>query len=250
MGRYSCDSNGKCKDVGEGKGRYDDAKCGGTCVSSSTEKKYSCNSNGECVEKVGGRYTDATCGGSCSGPNTTKKYSCKSGSCVEDVNGTYSESTCGGNCSSNNNTNDTCPYPNTPFSNSKEGNEFRKWVHENHKDWAVDNNLDFSYPKYNNCKYMRKAYNKFGKEYEESGNGSGNNNVSTGTMTADKQKELFDKLISSGRIYDGFLIQIAPDVKDKVGKNDYEWTYIKKYTIERDATGKIIKIGNVFKNKK
>jgi hypothetical protein len=138
----------------------------------------------------------------------------------------------------------SCSYPSTPFADREEGDEFRKWMHEKHKDWAVDNNLDISYPSFNNCKYMRKAYYKFGKEYEETGHSSGTQNGGTGTITAENQKEFFDKLITSGRIYDGFLIQIAPDVMDKIGKNLYEWTYIKKYNIERDTTGKIVKIGD------
>ena len=32
--------------------------------------------------------------------------------------------------------------------------------------------------------------------------------------------------------YGGILVQIGPDVVDKIGKNLYEWTYIKKYNID------------------
>lgn len=54
-------------------------------------------------------------------------------------------------------------YPETPFKNSTEGNAFRKWVNDNHKDYATSIKLDPT-GKFNNA-YIRKAYQKYGTEY-------------------------------------------------------------------------------------
>ena len=47
--------------------------------------------------------------------------------------------------------------------NSTEGNAFRKWVNDNHTDYAKSIKLDPT-GKYNNA-YIRKAYQKYGTEY-------------------------------------------------------------------------------------
>jgi len=50
----------------------------------------------------------------------------------------------------------TCPYPNTPFENRSQGNDFRKWVNDNYSSVAKEIDLDRT-GDYNNC-YIRKAY--------------------------------------------------------------------------------------------
>ena len=50
-----------------------------------------------------------------------------------------------------------CMYSSTPFTNTTEGNDFRKWVRENFNDYAISINLS-STGEFNNCNYIRKAY--------------------------------------------------------------------------------------------
>ena len=50
-----------------------------------------------------------------------------------------------------------------PFSNKKEGNDFREWVNENHPKYAKEINLGRSGSHTNS--YILKAYKKFGKDY-------------------------------------------------------------------------------------
>jgi len=50
-----------------------------------------------------------------------------------------------------------CQFPDTPFKNGEEGNEFRKWVRDNFYDYAVQIDLSSS-GSFNNCNYIRKAY--------------------------------------------------------------------------------------------
>ena len=50
-----------------------------------------------------------------------------------------------------------------PFKNQAEGDAFRRYVNDNHTDWAVANKLDRS-GLYNNW-YISKAWKEFGSEY-------------------------------------------------------------------------------------
>jgi len=75
----------------------------------------------------------------------------------------------------------------TPFTNSEEGNKFRAWVNDNYPDYAKEIDLDRVNSKYDNST-IRKAWAKYGKEYQEktggvttnapqpSGGGQGANN--------------------------------------------------------------------------
>ena len=75
----------------------------------------------------------------------------------------------------------------TPFRNSEEGNKFRAWVNDNYPDYAKEIDLDRVNSKYDNST-IRKAWAKYGKEYQEktggvttnapqpSGSGQGANN--------------------------------------------------------------------------
>ena len=86
-----------------------------------------------------------------------KKYSCKNNTCVEDTNGSYSEPTCGGACKKKVVNVTPCTYPSTNFKSTTEGNEFRKFMHDNFKSYATSIKLDLTGPK-DNCNYVRKAY--------------------------------------------------------------------------------------------
>lgn len=55
----------------------------------------------------------------------------------------------------------------TPFTTDEEGNAFRKWVNDNHAEWAKKNQLDPSGKKDN--PYIRKAYKEFKEEYIKKG---------------------------------------------------------------------------------
>ena len=157
MAKYSC-KNGKC--VSDANGRYSTSNCDNNC--GNFVKKYSCKNN-QCVEDPNGRYTDANCGGACSS-SSVKKYSCKNNQCVEDPNGRYTDASCGGACKSSNPVippvnpqPQVCTYPSTNFKSKTEGNEFRKFMHDNFKTYATSINLDVAGPK-DNCNYIRKAY--------------------------------------------------------------------------------------------
>jgi len=50
-----------------------------------------------------------------------------------------------------------CTYPSTNFKSTTEGNEFRKFMHDNFKSYATSIKLDVTGPK-DNCDYIRKAY--------------------------------------------------------------------------------------------
>ena len=52
-----------------------------------------------------------------------------------------------------------------PFNTKEEGNKFRAWVNDNYSDWASANSLDRS-GSHNNS-YIKKAWKKFGTEYNE-----------------------------------------------------------------------------------
>lgn len=51
-----------------------------------------------------------------------------------------------------------------PFKNQAEGDAFRRYVNDNHTDWAVANKLDRS-GSYNNW-YISKAWKEFGSDYK------------------------------------------------------------------------------------
>jgi hypothetical protein len=53
-----------------------------------------------------------------------------------------------------------------PFKSKDEGNVFRAWVNDNHKDWAKKNKLSRT-GDYNN-KYIKKAWKEFGEEWQKS----------------------------------------------------------------------------------
>lgn len=55
--------------------------------------------------------------------------------------------------------------PDTPFKNSKEGNEFRQWVNNTYPKYANSINLDRE-GNYNN-NYIKKAWSKYGDEYSK-----------------------------------------------------------------------------------
>ena len=52
-----------------------------------------------------------------------------------------------------------------PFKNKKEGNVFRAWVNDNHRRWAKKNDLSRS-GAFNNS-YIKKAWKRWGQDYEE-----------------------------------------------------------------------------------
>ena len=56
-------------------------------------------------------------------------------------------------------------YPETPFKNETEGNVFRKWVNDKYPDYAKSIDLDPS-GSHNNA-YIRKAWQKYGTEFEK-----------------------------------------------------------------------------------
>jgi hypothetical protein len=56
-------------------------------------------------------------------------------------------------------------YPDTPFKNSTEGNVFRKWINDTYPDYAKAIDLDPS-GSHNNA-YIRKAWQKYGTEFEK-----------------------------------------------------------------------------------
>ena len=55
----------------------------------------------------------------------------------------------------------------TPFKNKEEGNEFRKWMKENHSDFK-DGKEPLSLEGDYNNKTIQQAYKEFGKKYKES----------------------------------------------------------------------------------
>lgn len=57
-------------------------------------------------------------------------------------------------------------FPATPFTNNTEGNAFRGWVNDNYPDYAREIDLDRT-GAYDNT-YIRKAYAKYGAEYQQS----------------------------------------------------------------------------------
>lgn len=58
-----------------------------------------------------------------------------------------------------------------PFQNRDEGNAFRRWVNENHPDWAQQNELSRSGSHTNS--YIKKAWAEFGDEYSSGGKKEG-----------------------------------------------------------------------------
>jgi hypothetical protein len=120
---------------------------------------------------------------------TTKKYSCKSGICVEDSYGTYTTSNCDNKCSSTPKP-QVCTYPSTFFTKT-EGNEFRKFMHDNFKSYATSINLDITGPK-DNCNYMRKAFATVPKEYALSYGELFKNSKTNSNWKDDLKKENYD----------------------------------------------------------
>jgi hypothetical protein len=57
-------------------------------------------------------------------------------------------------------------FPATPFTNNTEGNAFRGWVNDNYPTYAREIDLDRTGAYDNN--YIRKAYAKYGAEYQQS----------------------------------------------------------------------------------
>lgn len=57
-------------------------------------------------------------------------------------------------------------FPPTPFTNNTEGNAFRAWVNDNHPSYAREIDLDRT-GAYDNS-YIRKAFAKYGVEYQQS----------------------------------------------------------------------------------
>ncbi len=74
--------------------------------------------------------------------------------------------------SGGNNTNTGTKLPDTPFKNQAEGDAFRKWVHENEKEWATYNKLSESHSSYNS-EIMKKAWKEFGDRYKQSQSSGG-----------------------------------------------------------------------------
>jgi hypothetical protein len=59
----------------------------------------------------------------------------------------------------------TSSLPQSPFKNKEEGDAFRKWVNDNHKEWAEKNKLDASGDFKNS--FIRKAVKEFGEKYSQ-----------------------------------------------------------------------------------
>jgi len=57
------------------------------------------------------------------------------------------------------------PSAKLPFKNKSEGNVFRNWVNDNHKEWAKKEDLSRSGSHTN--KYMKKAWERWAKDYQE-----------------------------------------------------------------------------------
>jgi hypothetical protein len=83
-------------------------------------------------------------------------------------------------------------YGATPFKNSTEGNKFRAWVNDNHKDYATKIDLDRS-GGYDNA-WIRKAWNEYGNDYETAMEKAGKSKgaVFTSTYGAKFQKVMRD----------------------------------------------------------
>jgi hypothetical protein len=58
----------------------------------------------------------------------------------------------------------------SPFKNKEEGDAFRKWVNDNHSDWAKENKLDVSGSHTNS--FVKKAWEKFKNDYKPGENKS------------------------------------------------------------------------------
>lgn len=59
----------------------------------------------------------------------------------------------------------------------------------------------------------------------------------------EEQKQFFEKLESRGRIGNGYIQQLAPEIYSKSGSFQYEYTYVKKYECVKDGD-KIVSVGN------
>lgn len=79
----------------------------------------------------------------------------------------------------------TTSLPLSPFKNKEEGDVFRKWVNDNHKEWAEKNKLDASGDFKNS--YIRKAVKEFGEKYSQEA-GETAKAVGTNLSSRDKWK--------------------------------------------------------------
>ena len=69
------------------------------------------------------------------------------------------------------------------------------------------------------------------------------NNQGGTIQKPEEQKQFFEKLESRGRIGNGYIQQLAPEIYSKSGSFQYEYTYVKKYECVKDGD-KIVSVGN------
>jgi hypothetical protein len=90
-----------------------------------------------------------------------------------------------------------------PFKNKEEGDSFRKWVNDNHSDWAKENKLDVTGSHTNS--FIMKAWNKFKDEYKPGEKKS--------EKKSDKPAEAVDKSKVSEEI-ENLMITASDKIKD------------------------------------
>lgn len=115
-----------------------------------------------------------------------------------------------------NSSNGQSSLPNVPFQNTTEGNAFRSWVNDNYPEYAREIDLDRT-GSYNNS-YIKKAWAKYGAEYQSLGSVSSGNQSSSWGKDALALSELKDRLV-----YDH-----NQDV-DWIGSTKIEWDVTNAY---------------------
>jgi len=145
-------------------------------------------------------------------------------------------------------------YPETPFKTTTEGNAFRKWVNDNHSDYAKNMGNGWKLDptgKFNNA-YIRKAYQKYGTEYSKAL--TDQEKKDAGVVTIEMTKAFQDSMAkwnkptslnSSGTPY--FILNFRP----LYSQNNSHGIYvpnIKDYELKGNCSGTLF-IFNNFNNK-
>ena len=105
------------------------------------------------------------------------------------------------------------PYPSTPFTSKTDGNKFRKWINDTYPQYAKDIDLDAE-GSYNN-RYIRKAYKKYGKEYQDSVKGVGKYAPKTNSAQNVVVSGSYANIRSSAKVNNGAINNLLGKVSGK-----------------------------------
>lgn len=140
-----------------------------------------------------------------------------------------------------------------PFKGKEDGDKFRKWVNDNHSDWAKENKLDSSGSHTNS--FIRKAWDKFKDEYKKEDESKSSSNYEKlksnlgSTFQKVKDKEAISLVFNDKKN----TVLFYGNNRFFIGANPYKGYTIKgsyseggkKLSIDK---GKTIEGGSIFKN--